>query len=207
MIEEFVRVKYADSYLSESAIFKGGTKGKPIPIIFSFYFLKINSKVVLVDAGCDTMPGFVMENYMKPDEALKKHNIHPDQVSEIIITHADHDHIDGVRHFKNAKIYIQKNEYERGKTYIPKTNEVILFDEEITLFDEIRVLKIGGHQIGSSVVEFDFRGNKYVIAGDECYSDYNIINKVPTAASYNYENSKMFIERYSNSNYKVLLMH
>lgn len=207
MVLDFKQIKYADSYLSESAMFIGGVKGKMVPIVFSFYLFVLNDKIVLVDVGCDSMPGFIMENFVLPDYALSKYGVLPDDVTDIIITHADHDHIDGVHHFKNATVYIQKDEYARGEKYIPNTNNVVLFDDEIILYNEIRVVKIGGHQIGSSVVEFNFEGNDYVVAGDECYSDFNIINKVPTAASYNSKFSEYFIQKYANSKYKILLMH
>ena len=105
MIKEVKQIKYADSFLSQSAIFEGGVKGKPIPIIFAFYLIKTENRVILIDAGCDTMSGFIMNNYVMPDDALSEYGVSPDEVTDIIITHADHDHIDGVHHFKNATVY------------------------------------------------------------------------------------------------------
>ena len=54
MIKEVRQIKYADSFLSEDAIFKGGQNGKMLPIIFSFYLLKTENRLILVDTGCDT---------------------------------------------------------------------------------------------------------------------------------------------------------
>lgn len=207
MIKEVRQIKYADSFLSEDAIFKGGQNGKMLPIIFSFYLLKTENRLILVDAGCDTMPGFIMNNYILPDEALRSQGVSPDDITDVIITHSDHDHIDGVHHFKNAVIYIQEDEYIRGKAYIPESFTIKTFKEEIKVADCIDVIKIGGHQKGSCIAEFNYNGACNVIVGDECYSYYNVENKIPTAATCNTENSREFIEKYANGYYKLLLMH
>ena len=207
MVKEVKQVKYSDSFLSESAIFSGGVRGKMIPIIFAFFLIQTENRVILVDVGCDTMPGFQMNGYLMPDEALKKHGVLPEQVTDVIITHADHDHIDGLHHFKNAVVYIQEKEYERGKKYFTGNNKVITFEDEIMVDNCIKVVRFAGHGPGSSVVEFEFDSKSCVIVGDECYSKYNIINKVPTAATCNIDNSQKFIDKYATGQYKVFYMH
>ena len=207
MIKEVRQIKYADSFLSEDAIFKGGLSDKMIPIIFAFYLLKTENRLILVDVGCDTMPGFIMNNYILPDEALRNQGVYPEDITDVIITHSDHDHIDGVHHFKNAVIYIQEDEYIRGKAYIPQGFSVKIFKEKITVADFIDVIRIGGHHKGSCIAEFDYNGARNVIVGDECYSYYNIENKIPTASTCNIKNSQAFIEKYANGYYKLLLMH
>ena len=207
MVKEIKQVKYADSFLSESAIFEGGVRGKAIPIIFAFFLVKTENRVVLVDAGCDTMPGFVMNNYVMSDTALLELGVRPEDVTYIIITHADHDHIDGVHHFKNATVYIQKDEFLRGKDYLKQSLNVETFENSVAVAECIKVKKIGGHQKGSCVAEFDFEDKKIVIVGDECYSHYNIDNKIPTASSYCKENSRYFIDKYCNGGYLCLVSH
>lgn len=207
MVKDVIQIKYADSFLSESAIFEGGIKGKMCPIVFSFYAIKTENKIILVDAGCDSMGGFVMNNFLLPDESLRNKGIAPENITDIIITHADHDHIDGVHHFKNAVVHIQEDEYLRGQKYIPSDMTVKTFDDATILYDCIKVVKIGGHQKGSCVVEFSFNGEDCVIVGDECYSRYNILNKLPTASSYNKENSERFIKKYANGKQRIYLLH
>lgn len=207
MVKEVKQIKYSDSFLAESAIFEGGARDKAVPIIFAFYLVKTENRVVLVDAGCDTMSGFIMNNYITPDVALLQQDIAPDEVTDIIITHADHDHIDGAHHFKNATVYIQQDEFLRGKCYLDKSFKVVTFENSTVVDDCIKVVKIGGHQKGSCVVEFDFKDKKFVIVGDECYSHYNIKNKIPTASTYCKENSRHFIEKYTNGNYVCLTCH
>ena len=73
--------------------------------------------------------------------------------------------------------------------------------------DKIRVIKVAGHSNGSCVVEIRENNINYVIVGDECYLRDCLIRKIPTGCYVNKKASSDFIEKYSNSNYKVLLCH
>ena len=63
MEKKLFRITYANSTLPESYVFDGGKEDKRIPIIFSIFLIEINGRKILVDAGCDTMPGFEMQNF------------------------------------------------------------------------------------------------------------------------------------------------
>jgi len=71
----------------------------------------------------------------------------------------------------------------------------------------VKIVRIGGHAIGSCVVECEMDGVVYVLCGDECYTRYNLIHKVPTAASCCPENSQAFLEKYTKAPYVCLLCH
>ena len=71
----------------------------------------------------------------------------------------------------------------------------------------VKVIKMGGHSIGSCVVEFLIGEQKYVITGDECYARENLEKKIPTGSSKCPEKSLEFIEKYSQKEYTVLLCH
>ena len=154
MVRSVQQIKYADSFLPEEAVFAGGCKEKRIPIVLSFYLLQTDTRTVLVDAGCDDLPGFVMLERFSPVEALHRHGVSPEQVTDIIITHAHHDHIDGVRYFPNACVYLQRDEYAAGKQYLSDRVQVITFAQEQTVDDCLHIVRIGGHSKGSCVVEF-----------------------------------------------------
>lgn len=207
MIKTIKRIKHGDTYLPENMIFCGGNKEKYVPIILSVFYVETDTKRILIDAGCETMPGFKLENFKTPLEALREQGIDPEEITDVIITHSHHDHIDCVRYYKNATVYINIDELEKGRRFIPDGMNVVTFSDEIEVDDGIKVIKIGGHSVGSSVVEIDFNGKKYIVCGDECYSFYNFQNKVPTAASFNKQNSRKFIETYCTGKYNLLLCH
>jgi glyoxylase-like metal-dependent hydrolase (beta-lactamase superfamily II) len=207
MIKAIKRIKHGDTYLPENMIFCGGNKEKYVPIILSVFYVETDTKRILIDAGCETMPGFKLENFKTPLEALREQGIDPEEITDVIITHSHHDHIDCVRYYKNATVYINIDELEKGRRFIPDGMNVVTFSDEMTVDNGIKVIKIGGHSVGSSVVEIDFNGKKYIVCGDECYSFYNIRNKIPTASSYNKENSRKFIEKYCTDEYDLILSH
>ncbi len=188
-------------------IFENGAENKLRPIIFRIYLLKTENRLILADAGCKTMPDFDMKDFIGPINALKNIGITPDEITDVIITHAHHDHIECAKYFKNAAIYIQKDEYEAGKGYLTESLNIRTFEEEMLICDGIKAVKIGGHSKGSSIVEITDSCKKYIIAGDECYSYYNVENKIPTSSSCNIKNSQAFIEKYANGYYELLLMH
>ena len=207
MVRSVQQIRYADSFLPEEAVFAGGCKEKRIPIVLSFYLLQTDTRTVLVDAGCDDLPGFVMLERCSPVEALHRHGVSPEQVTDIIITHAHHDHIDGVRYFPNACVYLQRDEYAAGKQYLSDRVQVITFAQEQTVDDCLDIVRVGGHSKGSCVVEFDYEGRRCVIAGDECYSTENLIRRIPTATCFDAQKSQAFIDRYASGDYRVYLLH
>ena len=204
---EYIAVTYGESVLGENLIFENGDYHKYRHINFTIYLIKDDRRLILVDAGCETMPGFEMRNFIGSIEGLKRAGYFPEDITDVVITHSHHDHIECVKYFKNAVIHIQKEEYECGKNYIPEYSKINLFDEKYQINKDIKIVKIGGHSIGSCIVEFMMSGKEYVIAGDECYVRECIDKKLITGASCNKERSREFVQKYSNDKYTVLLCH
>ncbi len=195
--------KYADSVFGENYIFKGGSKDRLLPISFCFYLIEYSDKKILVDTGCNECGDFVFENFIKPAQLLDNYGFKPNEITDIIITHAHHDHIACIAEYKNAVIHIQKDEYLIGKNYIPVFSEVNTFDDEYSLNDEIIIKKIGGHTKGSSVV---FAGN-WIFCSDECYYKESLTEKRSIGSLYNEIINKEFLKKYGNDNYFPLLFH
>ena len=204
---DIIPIDYGKSVLPESWIFENGAKNKFRPIIFRIYLLKTENRLILVDAGCETMPGFDMTDFIGPVKALNNIGISPEEITDLIITHAHHDHIECAKYFKNAVIYIQKDEYEAGKEYLVDNINIRTFDEEMLICGGIKAVKIGGHSKGASIVEITEADMKYIIAGDECYMRDCLTRQIPTGISYNPEKSRAFIKKYGAGEYTVLLCH
>lgn len=204
---DIISIDYGKSVLPESWIFENGAENKLCPIVFRVYLIKTENRLILADAGCETMPGFVMTDFIGPVKALRNIGVKADEITDLMITHAHHDHIECAKYFKNAVIYIQKDEYEAGKGYLPENLNILTFDEEMQICDGIKAVKIGGHSKGSSIVEITDSGKKYIIAGDECYKGDCLTKQIPTGSSYNPEKSRDFVKKYGNGDYTVLLCH
>lgn len=204
---KIIPVKYGESTLPESMIFVCGNKNKVRDIVFMVYLVKTEDRLILIDAGCETMPGFIMENFTGPVKALEGMNISPSDITDVVITHSHHDHIECVKYFKNATIHIEENEYELGKNYLPDGFEINIFRERFSLCDGVEIIKIGGHSHGSCIVEISYGNKTAVITGDECYLRECLTKKIPTGSSVNPDASADFIEKYSGSKYEILLCH
>lgn len=207
MIKDIIRIQYADTLLPESWVFDGGDAQKKLPIIFSVFLVIAGGRKILVDAGCETMPGFEMHHHITPMAALQAQGYAPSEITDIIITHADHDHIECVKYFPHATVHIQRDELKRAAEYLKDNPNVRTFKSAYMPTDGLIIRHIGGHTVGSSVVECYKDDTIYVLCGDECYSRYNLIHKVPTATSVCPAASAAFIEKYTGEEYTCLLCH
>lgn len=206
MMELFC-IKYADSTLRENLAFLGGSAENKIPITFAIYLLKVDDRNILIDAGCDTMPGFVMRRYFSPAFLLRQFDVTADEIDDVVITHAHHDHIQAINHFENATVHITSAEYQRGKGYIPDGMAVHTFDGEYLIASGVRVSEFKGHSKGSAIVKLLLDDLTVVLCGDECYTNENIERKIPTGTTENPEKSREFVEKYSDKKYRVLTCH
>ncbi len=95
---------------------KGPTTGVQRQYGFSMVWLvKGAGKNILVDAGFlkDIPEGkyFELVNYIRPDSALAKIALKPEDITDIILSHPHWDHIDGIGLFPKAHIWVQKDDY------------------------------------------------------------------------------------------------
>jgi glyoxylase-like metal-dependent hydrolase (beta-lactamase superfamily II) len=74
-----------------------------------------DKRTVLVDAGFyrdDFIARHHPAGYLRPSEALDSLGVAPTSVTDIIISHVHWDHLDGADLFPNARIWIQRAEYD-----------------------------------------------------------------------------------------------
>lgn len=200
-------LKYGQSTLPLSMVFMGGEKEKTIPISFCTYLIRSGNRNILIDAGCDTMPGFIMENFYSPAVILESIGVSAEEITDVIVTHSHHDHIEAIKHFKNALVHITEDAYLNGKKYIPENMLVNVFRDEYSIDAQIKAIKWGGHAVGSAIVEIMTDNTVHIFAGDECYTNENIRRKIPTGVSVNKERSVEFVEKFSSSGFPVHTCH
>lgn len=200
-------LKYAQSVLSEAMCFSGGDPEKTCPISFTLYLIETAGKKILVDAGCETMPGFVMEHFVSPTEILRRYGVEPEAITDLVITHAHHDHIAAAHRFPKATVHIHREEWEAGKGYLSQNPTLHPFAEEFELSPGVKIFPIGGHSKGSCIVTVKAGEKTYVICGDECYQPECLTHRIPTGATCCPEKSRAFVETYSGAEFVPLLCH
>ena len=207
MERKIVTLKYGESVFGEKFIFRDGNPDNVLPISFVIYLIQDGERNILVDVGCNDKAGFIMSIFSKPVDVLKEYGVMPEDVTDIVITHHHHDHIHAITDYPNAIVHIQEDEYACGKKYFSENMQVEVFQDEKILADGIKVKKIGGHSVGSSIVLCNCDGKEYVFCGDECYLKECLEKKIPTGSSYVPKISESFVKEYGDKDYIHLLFH
>lgn len=204
---KMIPIIYGRSTLPESMIFENGRKDRTRPIVFLLYYIESENRRILVDAGCDSMPGFEMTEFVGPLPALEAHGIFKQDITDVILTHAHHDHVQGAVHFPHARIHIQKDAYPKARRYLCPSSELCLFEQAEFVTHEVEIRHVGGHATGSSVVCVTDGSDRYVIVGDECYLADCFLQKIPTGVSRDPQKSRTFLETCGKGEETVLFCH
>src|SRR5580704_11805193 len=87
-------------------------KTERVKMSFMVWLIRGNGKNILVDAGflndLEDVKELGVIDYIRPDSALLRFGVRPEDITDIICSHPHWDHIDGVTLFPNAQIWIQK---------------------------------------------------------------------------------------------------
>ncbi|WP_202320298.1 N-acyl homoserine lactonase family protein [Archaeoglobus neptunius] len=149
---------------------------------------------IVVDAGVEEAKNGLVHGFPGKGggekslrEALERANMKPEDVDKLIITHLHFDHVANAKLFHNARIYVQKREWESAlnppmhyrQTY---DENMILPLEEMDLClvcgdaevaEGIRVVLLPGHTKGLQGVSVRTEKGDYLIAGDHFYTYFN----------------------------------
>ena len=193
-----------------SALIGGADKTRKIDLQMMIWLLKgSNGKKILVDTGCyrDTISQFKgIKNFIKPSDTLVKVGLSANDITDVIVSHMHWDHADGIDLFPNAKIWIQKEEYDyyTGAAWQPggkhggiepddvltlvKLNtqqKVNLIDgDDREIIDGIRVYTGGRHTFASQYVGVRTDNGTAVIASDNMYLYENLEKHAPIAQTF-----------------------
>lgn len=98
-----------------SDLVMGAPEGEKVDIAMVVWLIRGGDKVVLFDSGfhrekwMKEFPTFT--DYLRPDEAVRLAGVAPEQVTDVIISHAHWDHLGGADLFPKANVWIQRQEY------------------------------------------------------------------------------------------------
>lgn len=87
---------------------------------YGYVLIRGNAHNILVDCGHDyaaygqiLSDRFGVENWHSPADVLAEVGITPEDITDVIITHAHFDHMGGIAFFPNATFYIQEQELSK----------------------------------------------------------------------------------------------
>jgi glyoxylase-like metal-dependent hydrolase (beta-lactamase superfamily II) len=180
-----------------------------VNIDFSIWLIKgDNGKNILVDAGFQNdipeAKDFEVAKYIRPDSALAKVGLKPEDITDIILSHPHWDHIDGVGLFPKAHIWIQKEDYNyfvgaawatdsthggfdkrdvRMMVELNMAHRVTLVDgDNKEIIPDIRVYTGSRHTFNSQYAVVHTGSRDIVLASDNIWIYYSLDHMVPASA-------------------------
>jgi glyoxylase-like metal-dependent hydrolase (beta-lactamase superfamily II) len=186
------------------ALIAGADTSRRMDIAMSVWLLRGNRRNVLVDAGF-YRDKFVQRwkpvNFVQPSDAVKSAGVRPEDVTDIIVSHIHWDHADGIDLFPNARVWIQKDEYEhyvapdggaRDRAIDPDDSKMLsvlkargrvhLIDGDSTeIIPGITVFTGGKHTFASQYATVRSDVGTMVIASDNAYLYENLEQHRPIA--------------------------
>jgi len=198
---EVYAIKFAayNSYFPVSQIaINPPTKDSARPIFMIWLIKGNNGKNILVDAGFQRSSSAFTSgiiDYTRPDSALHRIELKPEDITDIIITHPHSDHIDGIDLFPSANLWMQRNDYSYfvGDSWKKEGDSLdvlkivqanlkgklhLIDGDSVELFPGIRVFIGSKHTYESQYVMVNTGKEKIIIASDNIWFYYNLNHMV-----------------------------
>ena len=197
-----------------SGLVAGADRSRRMDIAMMIWLIQGNSRNVLVDAGFyreQFLKQWKPVDFVKPSEAIGRVGLKPEDITDLIVTHAHWDHADGVDLFPKARTWIQKDEleYYAGTAWqSPRTHGGIDPEDVLALVKlntEGRVSLVNGdaqeilpgiscytggkHTYASQFVTVNTAAGTVVLASDNMYLYENLEKHVPIAQTLDAESN------------------
>jgi glyoxylase-like metal-dependent hydrolase (beta-lactamase superfamily II) len=209
-VYEAYAVRYATySDFPVAALVQGADSKRKTDIAMTIWVLKgPHNRTVLVDSGFDRPELLKMPvvDYVRPDKAIARLGLKPEDVTDIIITHMHWDHAGGIELFPKARVWIQKDEFayytgqawqSGGKAGGIKPDDVLALVKlntqwRVSLVDGdakeilpgVTVYTGGRHTFASQYVGVNTKAGSIVIASDNLYLYENLDKHAPIAQTF-----------------------
>jgi glyoxylase-like metal-dependent hydrolase (beta-lactamase superfamily II) len=189
-----------------ASLVKGAPKGQRTDIAMMFWLVRGGGRNVLVDAGFFRerfLKSWKPVDFVRPSEAIGKLGLKPGDITDIIVSHAHWDHMDGIALFPRARIWIQKAEYDyysepehQKRTGVFPVDmaelEKVKAEGRLHLVDGdnreilpgIRVYTGGRHTYASQYAGVHTRKGTVIIASDNVYLYENLEKNLPIAQTF-----------------------
>ena len=131
--------------------------------------IRASGRIIVVDPST---------KYMQPavKTSFKQIGVFPKDVDTVILTHTHNDHIENLKFYKNAKVYVHSG----GDVDVPGAK--VIDDDEFKICEGVRLVHTPGHTMDSMSVFVD-ADRKYVVAGDAIPLEDNFTRNIIPASN------------------------
>jgi glyoxylase-like metal-dependent hydrolase (beta-lactamase superfamily II) len=184
------------------SLIAGSPAADSLDLAMMIWVIRGGGRTILVDAGFyreKFMRQWRPADYIRPSEVLSEIGLRPSDVTDVILSHIHWDHADGADLFANARIWVQKDEYEYYVSdsgtvkqraidadvatmlhSLRKLGRVQLVDGDmLSIVPGITVYTGGKHTFASQYVGVHTRSGTVVIASDNAYLYENLEKRRP----------------------------
>ncbi len=118
-------IRFADSPGDSVAdMVMGAPKDEKIDTIYALWLIRGGGRNILFDSGFHRDRWFklwTVKDYLRPDEAVRLAGVKPEDVTDVVVSHAHWDHMGGIDLFPKATVWIQREEfrYYTGEAWQP----------------------------------------------------------------------------------------
>lgn len=187
-------VKVGECHVRDHILFQDATSGTTSLFYLYVWVIEGSKNRIIVDTGpkypaefsratADYIPGGIKQ---LPQEqtptALRRHGVDPNTISHVIVTHLHPDHYDYFDAFPNARLVVNRTEYESGRQHLasdvkeallrrPNALQLVEYEE---IVPGVHTVPLGCHTVGSQGVLVQTYLGPVMITGDVVYKYENI---------------------------------
>jgi glyoxylase-like metal-dependent hydrolase (beta-lactamase superfamily II) len=185
--------------------FLDDTSNIPIGMGYYFWVATNGEHTVLIDLGYDEAVGEQRGRTLvrHPAELLDKIQVDPKTVQHAIVTHLHWDHVGGYALVPNARLYLQQRELHFWtSSHLPEWQSSLEEEELVALVrlhfrgrvglcdgsrevvPGVTVHHVGGHTMGSQIVQVETARGTAVVASDAAKLYRNVMEAIPQPRSH-----------------------
>lgn len=192
-------IRYATAKdVPASMLVVGAPKEETLEIAMVVWLVRGGGRNVLFDSGFHRekwFTSFPTVDYLRPDEAVALAGVKPEEVTDVVVSHAHWDHVGGVDLFPKATVWIQRQEYAyytaeawqpggrhggidpddvKALVQLNTEGRLRLVDgDDVEILPGIRAYTGARHTYASQYLRI--AGDPpYVLASDNCYLERNL---------------------------------
>lgn len=189
-------VKYGTRQATKSDVFLNhhiyGDPDEPLGMDYFVWVVRNADRTVVVDTGFSRHGGAVRDRdvFLEPPAVFAALGVDPAQNPDVVITHAHYDHAGNLDHFPGSTVVIAAAELAfwtspmgrrrqfhhsvedadiEGLRTAVDQGRVRTFSGELELAPGIRVIEVGGHTPGQSILLVDTSDGTVVLASDSVH--------------------------------------